>query len=333
MSDKSPKARKPVRPKVVRKSDVGDPMSDSYANENKSEIENKRQNPLDHLEITNNSEKSEIEHPIRLKADEIKTMEVHHHPEVEKKGFKEYILEGLMIFLAVTMGFFAESLREHINERNNANDLAHSFYLELKRDSAAIQTVQMHRMKRDSSLTYLRKYFRDSAITNCSKTFSVNFMYGFEIFSPYVFEPKDGILNQLKNSGSLRYFKNMELQKLTGDLSEAIANIRTRNEFESNFMDAHLIPYLIKHNDMDFFGKVNSLQNLYLFNTLSQYEKSKTIFPFHFNKPQEFDKTESVNMVGSYQMICWGASIKQYTDYQKLNTELLKELRKEYDLE
>ena len=34
-------------------------------------------------------------------------MEVHHHPDVEKKGLKEYILEGLMIFLAVTMGFFA----------------------------------------------------------------------------------------------------------------------------------------------------------------------------------------------------------------------------------
>ncbi len=35
---------------------------------------------------------------------EIKTMEVHHHPHVEKKNFKEYLLEGLMIFLAVSMG-------------------------------------------------------------------------------------------------------------------------------------------------------------------------------------------------------------------------------------
>ena len=39
-------------------------------------------------------------------------MEVHHHPHVEKKSFKEYILEGLMIFIAVSMGFAAESLRE-----------------------------------------------------------------------------------------------------------------------------------------------------------------------------------------------------------------------------
>src|SRR3954452_22127443 len=44
---------------------------------------------------------------------ETENMEVHHHPHVEKKNFKEYLLEGLMIFLAVTMGFFAENIREH----------------------------------------------------------------------------------------------------------------------------------------------------------------------------------------------------------------------------
>jgi hypothetical protein len=43
-------------------------------------------------------------------------MEVHHHPNVENKNFKEYFLEFLMIFLAVTLGFFAESLRVNIVE-------------------------------------------------------------------------------------------------------------------------------------------------------------------------------------------------------------------------
>ena len=44
-------------------------------------------------------------------------MEVHHHPHVEKKNFKEYFLEFLMIFLAVTMGFFTENIREHFAEK------------------------------------------------------------------------------------------------------------------------------------------------------------------------------------------------------------------------
>jgi hypothetical protein len=50
-------------------------------------------------------------------------MEVHHHPEVEKKGFKEYILEGLMIFIAVMMGFFAESIRENITNKEHVKQL------------------------------------------------------------------------------------------------------------------------------------------------------------------------------------------------------------------
>jgi len=43
---------------------------------------------------------------------EMHNMEVPHHPQIEKKNFKEYFLEFLMISLAVTIGFFAESLRQ-----------------------------------------------------------------------------------------------------------------------------------------------------------------------------------------------------------------------------
>src|ERR1700722_20835664 len=49
-------------------------------------------------------------------------MEVHHHPEVEKKGLKEYFFEGLMIFLAVMMGYFAESARDHLSDRAKEKD-------------------------------------------------------------------------------------------------------------------------------------------------------------------------------------------------------------------
>jgi len=66
------------------------------------------------------------------------TMEVHHHPEVEKKGIKEYILEGLMIFVAVTMGFFAESLREHIDNNEKGHEYVKSLLVDLKADTTKI---------------------------------------------------------------------------------------------------------------------------------------------------------------------------------------------------
>ena len=48
-------------------------------------------------------------------------MEVHHHPHVKIQNFKEYFLEFLMIFLAVTMGFFAENVREYISNKEKEN--------------------------------------------------------------------------------------------------------------------------------------------------------------------------------------------------------------------
>jgi hypothetical protein len=259
-------------------------------------------------------------------------MEVHTHTHTERKKITHYLWEFLMLFLAVFCGFLAENFREHRVEKERATELAYSFYNELKADSANLQLIQIRRQKRDSALTYLKKYFRDSSVVHCSKAFSLNFTYSFEIFSPYLFEPKDAILNQLKNSGSLRYFKSMDLQKLTGDLSVTITNIRTRNGYEWEYMGANIHPFLIKHNDIEFFDTVTSRYNSYAINAFIEYEKSGEIFPFHFYKPEVFDKIESVNMVGSYQMICYGASTKQYADYQKLNAQLLEELRKEYNL-
>src|ERR1700712_2819899 len=106
-------------------------------------------------------------------------MEVHHHPEVEKKGFKEYILEGLMIFLAVTMGFFAETIRENISERSHAKELAESLYKEVYSDSVAMQSKLNLRFKKDQQLEYFRRYMRDSSLTNLSEKFYPSFAWSF----------------------------------------------------------------------------------------------------------------------------------------------------------
>ena len=57
-----------------------------------------------------------------------KAMEVHHRPHVEKKNFKEYFFEFIMIFLAVTMGFFAEQIREGFVQRCEEKEYIQSFY-------------------------------------------------------------------------------------------------------------------------------------------------------------------------------------------------------------
>ena len=65
-------------------------------------------------------------------------MEVHHHPQLthRPKPWKEYLLEYLMIFLAVVTGFFAESLREHNSERSKEKEYLTSMFAELRVDTA-----------------------------------------------------------------------------------------------------------------------------------------------------------------------------------------------------
>src|SRR6202000_981704 len=103
-----------------KKSEVESPKSE---NENNSTFDIP-DSEINKTEIENS--KSEI------------NMEVHHHPDLhhEKKPWKEYLLEGLMIFLAVTMGFFAESLRENISAKEKEHEYVASFQSNLEKDKA-----------------------------------------------------------------------------------------------------------------------------------------------------------------------------------------------------
>src|ERR1700675_129997 len=65
-------------------------------------------------------------------------MEVHKHPHdvMHKKKWTEYFLEFIMIFLAVTLGFFAESYRENLKDRTKENEFITSIIKDLQSDTA-----------------------------------------------------------------------------------------------------------------------------------------------------------------------------------------------------
>ena len=265
---------------------------------------------------------------------ETDNMEVHKHPHhvTHKKKWGEYFLEFFMLFFAVFLGFIAENIREHSIENERAKELAASFYNELRGDSMSIQNAIGNRRRKDAAFNYMKYYFRDSSIVQCSKAFSINFFYTFATYSPSIFEPNDAILNQLKNSGSLRYFKNEELQELTGKLSVAISKLKNRNEMEWTQVHEMINPFYIKHNDQNWVDKIDHDSSVFTFVALQQYETSDEQLPFHFQKPEIFDKVEAVNIVGLYQLTFRGTLRKQYNDYEVLNAKLLAVLRKEYNI-
>jgi len=148
-------------------------------------------------------------------------MEVHHHPHVEKKKFKEYFLEFIMMFLAVTLGFFAENIREHYSENQKEKEFIRSLIGDLKTDARQLdsiidQRLAKHRMA-DSMLIILNSPDLDNY---------GNQLYFFARSLPriLVFRSNDGTLLQLKNAGNLRLIKNTEAVRRIMLYDERIRN-------------------------------------------------------------------------------------------------------------
>jgi hypothetical protein len=258
----------------------------------------------------------------------------HHLHKTPGKNFWHYFFEFFMLFLAVFCGFLVENFREHKVETERATELAKSFYEELKSDSATAVIKVTNRIRQENALKYLMKYFKDSSLTNVSKTFAVNFEYGINFRTPSVFEPRTIILEQLKNSGSLRYFKNDEMQKLVGDLTVAIQNIKDRQDLETKTRFEYLNPILLNQHDFDFWIAVTNDSKIDFFNAIGNYAKSDTVIPFHLKGLDKIDKQYLVNACGYY---CYNAitstrqvHIQKYID---TNEQLLRILRADYHLE
>ena len=164
-------------------------------------------------------------------------MEVHYHPDLhhKKKNFKEYFLEFIMIFLAVTLGFIAENVREHISEKTQAKELAKSLYKDVYSDSIRIHQKILGRLEKEDYIKYFVQYVSDSDLVNLSPNFYPAFTSTFISTLTIIFQPKDGILNQLTNSGALRYFKSNRLQEEIANMSVDIANLREGNAEEETF--------------------------------------------------------------------------------------------------
>jgi len=92
--------------------------------------------------VKKNARREADKHETTLQATEPQTpqkdteMEVHHHPQLDHrhKPWKEYLLEGFMIFIAVMMGFIAENVRENITNSEHAEQLTSQLAQDLRAD-------------------------------------------------------------------------------------------------------------------------------------------------------------------------------------------------------
>jgi hypothetical protein len=192
-------------------------------------------------------------------------MEVHHHPDLhhKRKKFRECFLEFLMIFLAVSMGFFAESFREHITENAKEKEYIVSMLEDVQTD-----TSNIHAAMKSNSMRVLRL---DSLATLCfnynpaeKKDPEIYRLYRFGLIHPDFISPTERTLSQLKNSGAMRLIRKkavIDSIVLYDDLAKKLADQQVyyeRYQNESVQSSLHLINFSFYYLGRPFAGNAHS---------------------------------------------------------------------------
>ncbi len=136
-------------------------------------------------------------------------MEVHHHSNHEqRKNWKSYFWEFLMLFLAVFCGFLAEYQLEHVIERNREKEFIQTFIEDLKTDTVAIGRNIIFRKKKMEQMDSLMLLLSSQKIKGYEKDL---YYFGRILIRTSRFQSNDRTITQLKNSGSLRLIRNEQV--------------------------------------------------------------------------------------------------------------------------
>jgi hypothetical protein len=226
-------------------------------------------------------------------------MEVHHHSHKPKK-WKEYITEFLMLFLAVSMGFIAENIREKYTENERSDELMKSFISDVKENQKQLDSIIINNKR----LIY---YYDSLAFNHSFGTPNPDLKELSEKLDTWVyrFANKKTIFEQMKSSGALRYIRDK-------DILEAML----RYEESANAAETRSLVEIDQYNN-EFRPAIASILPLSFYKYVSDEESTK------------ITKVDSIVHPGRYENYkIYSKAIKYELESTKLSKEQFKALAK-----
>ena len=176
-------------------------------------------------------------------------MEVHAHTHTHtpRKKWTHYFWEFLMLFLAVFCGFLAEYKLEHTIEHQRAKEFAALMYEDLKKDTTfyrkGIEQFMMIEKHHDS----LSLLLSDGNETANHYSVIKHWINGVWALS---FTPHQATYEQMKNSGSLRYIKNIRIVNSMQDYyNSRLPGISHYHRIQSELTENRIVPFMEDHID------------------------------------------------------------------------------------
>ncbi len=248
-------------------------------------------------------------------------MEVHHHSHHPKK-WKEYITEFLMLFLAVTLGFFAENVREHQIEKHREISYLKNVHEDLQLDIKNIENVISQNTVRLQAMDTLFQAINNNTITNEDVYYYIR-----NLALRATFESSHVGLDQIKSAGGLRMIKNPEI--ISGiqeyeralDALEKLENVRERTLEQARFKMAAVFEPTISYEML-----VNQGQGTMRFN---RPQKADAIL--EKNKPAVKELLNLVTFGLNSNRYLNNNLAKEKANGLKLDSAILKEYGEDFD--
>jgi len=171
----------------------------------------------------------------------------HHLHKSPGHGWKHYLFEFLMLFLAVFAGFLTENKREHIVEKNRAHQFLQSMLLDVRDNMKHLDSLTLQDRaiiaNHDSLVNWL---LADSATIDraaFSRKMGAVWIRNFLV--------RKETYEQMKSSGSLRYVGNIDFlrEMMNYDIATSFAQSRNQ-DYERKYYTELFIPALYKAYDL-----------------------------------------------------------------------------------
>jgi len=257
-------------------------------------------------------------------------MDVHAHPHTHgKKNWKSYFWEFLMLFLAVFCGFLAENQREHIVEKQRAKEYASSLLDDLISDTTNINELIFMYEGLSKNLDSFVTIVNSGNIRSTAG--GKIYFYGNSADMNYRGAFHTTTINQIKSSGSIRYFPR-QVQKKISEYDQYVEEMsqRQNNEPLYNMETRKYIEKIFDNSVLEEFGKIMPGFREQAGDTTMSLEKFKEInYPLLSYDPV---------LLKEYANNCfarkrnWRNRNLGFDLLKKIAIQLINDLKKEYHL-
>ena len=244
----------------------------------------------------------------------------------KKSSLKKYLIEFVLVFGAIVLGFFAENLREYYGDRVKEREFAALLVEDLRTDSINLNR-SLHNCQslvgiQDSILVSIKN--DNYKPTQLLRDLRRSEFYGYLLAANTTIE-------QMKGAGALVYFRDKQL--LDGILKHytAMENLEDRTRWLYNYNYDYYEPFEVRHTNRMFLNFTR--QDSIAFGKSPINKDHKPVKKFEYPLI-DLDESESVQL---YNLI-WSFRLRLYLLTKILpsrveeTSALIQQLKKKYEL-